>query len=377
MITHKIIFSNKLRYRVGRHLLLWMVFCMYVFVVNFFPRNAQEIFASHTYMDAFKRLIYLPVSIFSVYVATYYLLPRFILTGRYFRFFALFFCLCVINFVSAYLLTMLWVQFSQHIPFQQAPLQVRLFQPLIYGFGLGLASSGFAIIIKIIKIRHLKQKENERLLEQKITTELQMIKTNFHPHFLSAALQNISDLIRNHSDQSASVILKLSELLSYILYENEEESIPLDQEILMIRNYLDLEKTFYGNRIVTSLEEKGNTNGKKIAPLVFLSLVQNCGEQFLISLQQKLAIDIQINAEENGIIFRLSCNGYYESINGIPRPNTGLNQALRRIQMIYPERHKLETNTENGIFSMTLILESLPAYKNTRKKEKEVLYESA
>ena len=378
MTLNNFIFSNQLKYRLGRHLALWVVFSVYFFTVNFMPRSAQDLLASKTFLIAFQRMIYLPVSIISVYISIYYLLPRFILKGKYVEFFILYFCLCLINLASAWLLTKLWAQFTQTVPFQQLPMQIRIFQPVIYGLGLGFVASGFAIIIKLLKVRYLKQKENERLQQQMITTELQMIKTNFHPHFLSDALQNISDLIRNHSTQSPEVILKLSDLLSFILYESEEELIPLEKELMMMKDYLDLEKTFYGNRIVINLKEEGNIDGKTIAPLILLSLVQNCCEQFLISLQQKLTIDIEIKSEDKKFIFRLSCNGYYENINGIPRQNTGLNQALRRIKVIYPGKHKLETHSENGFFSMILIIEPEAISRNAQKKTKDqFFYESA
>ena len=378
MTLTEFIFSNQLKHRLARHLALWIAFSVYFFIVNFFPRNANDLVASKTYLEAFQKMIYIPVSIFSVYISIYFLLPRFILKEKYFGFFILFFCLCLINLANAYLLTKLLVQFTQSLPFRQLPVQITIFQPVIYGLGLGLTASGFAIIIKLLKIRYLKQQENERLQQQKISTELQMIKTNFHPHFLSDALQNISDLIRNHSTQSAAVILKLSDLLSYILYKNEEELIPLEQELQMLRDYLDLEKTFYGNRIVINLKEQGDITGKTIAPLILLSLVQNCCEQFLISLQQRLNIDIETKAEERKFIFRLSCNGYYENINGIPRQNTGLNQALRRIQVTYPGKHKLEAHSENGFFSMLLILEPEVVSQDLLKKsEEKTLYEPA
>ena len=374
MTLNNFIFSNQLKHRLGRHLALWISFSVYFFVVNFFPRTEQDFFVSKTYTDALGRMIYLPVSIISVYISIYFLLPQFIIKGKYFKFIILFFCLCIMNLVAAYLLTKLWVQLTQPVSFQQLPIQIRIFQPVIYGLGLGLAASGFAIIIKLLKIRYLKQKENERLLQQKIDTELQTIKTNFHPHFLSNALQNISGLIRSRSKQSAEVILKLSDLLSFILYESEAIWIPLEQELKMMKDYLELEKIFYGNRISVSLKEQGDVSGKNIAPLILLSLVQNCCEQGLISLQQKLTLDIETKTQADKFIFRLGCNGYYENINGTPQQNTGLNQALRRIQMIYQDKHQLKTHAGNGYFSMTLVLEP-ETVSQGKKKEVESLYE--
>ena len=376
MTLHNFIFSNELRHRLSRHIALWIFFSVYFFIVNFTPGIKHDLIDPTTYLQAFQKMIYIPVSIISVYISSYFLLPRFILKEKYFSFGMLMLCLCLVNLAGAYQITKLWVQFTQTQPFHQQPLQIRIFQPIIYGLGLGTAASGFAIIIKLLKERYLKQKENESLLQQKINTELQLIKTNFHPHFLYDALQNISDLIRNHSPQSPEVILKLSDLLSFILYETEEELIPLEKELLMMRNYLDLEKFFYGNRIQVSLLERGNLAGKSIAPLILLSLVQNCCEQFLISLQQKLTIDIETDSGDKNFIFRLRCNGYYENINGIPLQNTGLNQALRRIQVTYINKHQLSTHAENDFFSMMLILETETSSGHPLKRsEKKLLYE--
>lgn len=373
MTWNDFIFSKKTSHKVSRHLILWIYFCFYFFIVNFFPRSEYDFITSKPYSDAFQKMIYIPVSIFSVYVSSYFLLPRFILKGKYYSFFILAFCLCLIDLAGAFLLTKLLLQFTQKIPFTQLPMQITVFQPVIYGVGLGLVASGFAIIVKLLKTRYLKQKENERLQQQKINTELQTIKTNFHPHFLSDALKNIADLIRHHSKESPSIILKLSDLLSYILYENEQELIPLEKELLMVKDYLELEKNFYSNKIMIHFKQTGDATGKTIAPLILLSLVQNCCEQFLISLQQKLNIEIETKLEDERFLFRLSCNGYYENINGIPLQNTGLSHALRRIQIIYTDKHKLETNSENGFFSMLLILEPEAISQNFLKKPEKAL----
>lgn len=377
LMSNKFIFSNQPLHKVSRHLLMWLLFTVYLFVVNFFPRSTGDLTNPVTYLDAFQRLIYLPVSVFAVYISIYFLLPRYILTGKYAMFFLLFFGLCILNLTGSLYLTKLLAYFKNQQPFEQLPLQVRLFQPIVYGLGLSLAASAFSIIVKLMKVRYLKQKENERLLRQKISTELQMIKTNFHPHFLSAALQNIGELIRSNSDQSPAVILKLSDLLSYTLYENDEEAIPIEKEIMMMKDYLDLEKTFYGNRIQIIFSENVGEPGLTIAPLVLLSLVQNCCEQFLISLQQKLSIRIDVRSLDSKIIFGLSCNGYYENVNGVPNQNNELARVLRRIQAIYPGRHSILMNTENGCFSITLILEPIDKVIAESKSIQEGLYEIA
>ena len=319
MTVHDFIFSDKVKQRVTRHLVLWALFCLYFFVVNFLPGNAKDFTDLKTYTVAFHKMIYIPISILSAYITAYILLPRYLLQEKYFRFIILFIGLCLINLICAFWLTKFFALLTQRLPFDQLPAQIRIFQPVIYGLGLGTATGVFACIARLLKIHYLKQKENERLEKQKITTEFEIIKTHFRPHFLSDALQNISYLIRNRATQSPDAILKLADLLSYFLYENEQERVPLEKEIEMVRNYLDLEKTFYGDRIIINFKEQGDTSSAEIAPLIFVSLVQHCCEQSLLSLQQKLVIDIEIKAEYGRLMLRLSCNGYYEAISGLPK----------------------------------------------------------
>ena len=224
MNTNEFIFSDKPKHRLSRHITLWIVFCVYFFVVNFFPTSAADLTSSKAYATAFYKLMYIPVSVLSAYITAYFLLPRFLLKGRYFSFVVLFIGLFALNLFNAFLITKLYALLTQKVAFNQLSMQIRVYQPIIYGFGLGTAAGVFAGVARLLKIHYLEQKENERLEKLKITTELEIIKTHFHPHFLSDALQNISHLIRSHSAQAPNAILRLADLLSYFLYENEKRT---------------------------------------------------------------------------------------------------------------------------------------------------------
>jgi len=373
MKLDKFIFSNQPKYRICRHVALWVAFSAYFLVVNFFPKTEEDLWLSKTYINAIQKMIYIPISFFSVYISIYIMVPHLLLPGKYFSYILSFLLLSAFNICLALLFTRLLVYFTNDIP-----KEVYIFQSLIYGLGMGMASSGIASIIKMYKVDYLEQKENEILQQQIINTELQMIKSSFHPHFLSNSLSSISEFIRNNSKQSPSIILKLSDILSYILYENQEERVSLEQEMLMVKEYLDLEKIFYGNKIVVDIQEEGDLNGKFIAPLTLLTLVQNCCEQFLISIQQKLTIDITVASGTKHFIFHLSCNGYYENLHGPAEQNTGFSQALRRIQITYANQHEIDIHTENRLFHMTLIIDQLALENNYTVPHKEnFIYESA
>jgi LytS/YehU family sensor histidine kinase len=128
---------------------------------------------------------------------------------------------------------------------------------------------------------------------------------------------------------------------------------------------------------VIHLREQGELKGITIAPLIIVSIVQHCCEQSLLSLQQKLIIDIEIKAQDCQLVFHLSCNGYYENINGIPQQNSSLTQVLKRVQALYPNRHSIETHLDNGVFSLKLFLESENTTNTVDQPGKVIAYEPA
>ena len=137
------------------------------------------------------------------------------------------------------------------------------------------------------------------------------------------------------------------------------ERVLLEQETQIVHDYLELEKIFYGDRIVIDFKEPEEKNNNiHIAPLIIVSIVQHCCEQSLLSLQQKLVVDIDLKTQNNQLEFSLHCNGYYENINGSLQQNTGLNQVMKRVDVLYPGKHKMETHLKNGMFSLKLFLES-------------------
>ena len=143
MTAYDFIFSNNLKHRLLRHFTLWIIFCAYFFIVNFVPTRAADFTNAKAYATAFHKLIYIPVSILSAYITAYFLLPRFLLKGRYFSFAIMFIALCGLNLLNAFWITKLYVLLAFNVPYSQLPIQIRVFQPIIYGLGLGTASGVF------------------------------------------------------------------------------------------------------------------------------------------------------------------------------------------------------------------------------------------
>lgn len=370
MKTADFIFSNRLPQRLSRHLVFWIVFLVYFYYVNLIPSKPEDLLNSKIYFDAFELMLYFPVSVISVYVAIYFLLPRFILSEKYISLFFIVIGLTIIYFFLALLITMLLAWLTTNIPFQKLPVSFKWFQPVRYGIGLPLTSAVLTTIIKLFKTWQKEQKENESLQRHKIETEMQLLKTQFQPHFLYDSLQHILFLIRKRSEESASTVLKLSDLLSYILYENEKESVPLENELEMVRDYIGLKKSFYPGKVQIQFDQQVINDKLHIAPLLLVSLVEDCFENFLRSGERKLDLVLNIKTENKQLYFQLKCKSRIDIGSNRNTTSHEWIKSLKRIAMLYRGRQRVEMGSENEPASLLLILE-LDEIGSDIKKENE------
>ena len=141
------------------------------------------------------------------------------------------------------------------------------------------------MIARLLKIHYLKQKENERLEKQMMITEVEIIKTHFRPHFLSDTLQNISYLIRNRATQSPDAILKLA-YFSAISWVSKwrKNGCRLEKKSRWFWTYLDLEKTFYGERIIINFKQQGDIDRRQRLSTPSFPLSSIVVRQSLLSL---------------------------------------------------------------------------------------------
>jgi sensor histidine kinase YesM len=373
MKTYDFIFSKRLSHRLSRHFIFWLVFLVYFYYVNLIPSKPEDLWNAKTYSDAFKLMIYFPVSVISVYVAIYFLLPRYILTEKYFHLFLIVIGITIIYFFLALLITMLLARLTINIPFQKLPVSFKWFQPVRYGIGLPLTSAVLTTIIKLFKTWQKEQKENELLQRQKIDTEMQLLKTQFQPHFLYDALQHILFLIRKQSPESPSTILKLSDLPSYILYENEKDNVPLEKELEMAKTYLSLKKAFYPNILKLQFNQQIETANLNIAPLILISLVENCFENFQQTSKRQLNLNMNFKTENRELYVQLECTSSFQ-----PEMNRDNNyhkwiKSLGRIEMRYPGKHSFNVDSENGTTNLLLILELDEIHSGIKKENKEFI----
>jgi sensor histidine kinase YesM len=301
-------------------------------------------------------MIYAPVSIIAVYIAIYILLPRFIYPGKYLALLGMMVGLTTLYFSIAWLITILFAALSQPVPYHELPLSFRWFQPVRYGIGFPLTSTILVIIIKLFKNFHLKQREHDLLLRQKISTELQLLKTRFRPEFLYNALQHISHLILDQPVESPSILLKLSELLSYVLYEHEKEAVPLENELDILKTFLILKKTFHPRAFMIQFNQQVESKHLFISPLLLLSIVENCLDNLYQNGDQQIFLNLIIKSINNELHFQLECKGNNENNLQCSEHYNRLLDSLKWIELLCAGRKSLDLFLENGTTYLILVL---------------------
>jgi two-component system LytT family sensor kinase len=209
------------------------------------------------------------------------------------------------------------------------------------------------------------------LLREKINTELQLLKTRFQPRFLYDALQHILFLIRNQSAESPSTLMKLSELLSYVLYESEKERVPLEKELEIVKSFLILKKTFYPNALKVHYHQQTESNDLFIPPLLLLSLMENCLDTLEQNENQIILLKLNIKTVDQELHFQLECVRNMDA--GLEKDvfDTKLMSSIKRIELLYEGKSNLDLFSENGTTYLMMILK-LHGYASIIKKPNEM-----
>ena len=152
----------------------------------------------------------------------------------------------------------------------------------------------------------LKQRELLLAQQEKITAELQLLKAQVHPHFLFNTLNNIYSFSLEESPKTPELILKLSSLLSYMLYDCKAEEVRLEKEVEIMKDYIDLEKERYGNKIEISWNVEGDIRDNFISPLLMLPFLENAFKHGASEQIEKPWMGVDISVANNILKFKIT-----------------------------------------------------------------------
>jgi LytS/YehU family sensor histidine kinase len=216
--------------------------------------------------------------------------------------------------------------------------------------------SGIAAVIKLMKLYYIENSENKRLQEQKVNNEVQLLKSQLNSRFLFDTLKSIQQCIRNNSSASSNLIINLSDLLSYILYENDERFVALKKEISIIEDYLRLENESHGNKLDISITQRGEIAEKKILPLVLLHLVESCFEHSSARPKKDAGIFLDFDVKGLALNVTLKINNLRSFSQEVFQKSIRVKNVKQRLNTFYADRHRLEISEDRQNYVVRLEL---------------------
>lgn len=222
----------------------------------------------------------------------------------------------------------------------------------VYYFQI-IAGALVFVFFKTFKGQFEAQKRALQLEKEKAEAELRLLKNQLNPHFLFNTLNNIYSLSFTGSTATSESIARLSEILDHILYRSNEVLTPLEAEIMLIRNYIELEKLRYGKRLTVKMTNS-DTTGIRIPPLVLLSLVENAFKHGASEDAGAPVITIEMQADGKNfrfVINNTAANTAKEESKGIGLPN-----LRRQLELIYQQNYQLTVERGTNWFKVALTL---------------------
>lgn len=342
------------------HVVFWLI--MLLLLSQIFLYSGQSFFASIVFV-----LAIFPAMLLAAYTLVYYQIPKLAFNGKYFLFVL---SLLISSYVYTVLARILTVYVAEPLVLGVEAMPDPDFFLVVLGsfdrllknylVSVYIAASIMAII-KLIKLRSEESIGWERLEREKATSELNFLKAQIHPHFLLNTLNNLYALTIKKSEKAPETVLKLSEMLSYVLYKCNEKYVLLQDEITLIENYIALEELRYGSELKLKFSHNLTNNNYKIAPLILLSLVENAFKHGVSGDVNQPEIKIDLKAMDGQLMFevfntknpnkQLDPNNYTKGI--------GSKNVKKQLDLLYSNEYALNVLEEKETYTVKL---TLPVY---------------
>lgn len=289
-----------------------------------------------------------------VYTNLYYLIPKYLIQNKFLIYSILLLMVCFILTAIREVVQFFYYEFTNHKEAQQVLISNINFQ-----FLSAFLVVGTSTIFKIVSdwVKHTR--ERQELQTRTMQSELRFLKSQVNPHFLFNTLNNLYALTLKKDDRAPEIVIKLSEMMRYMLYECNEKRVPLQKEVNYIKNYLELEKLRHGKKVDIHFEVNGRVTDQQIAPLMFIPFLENSFKHGLNNQIEKGFINIVMNVDEQQVHFFIENS----KADRIPTPThrrsggIGLVNVKRRLNLLYPEDYELEIEDSPKTYAVNLFID--------------------
>jgi len=348
--------DSVLQHRLATHLLFWIG--LVTIFISLASINSGTIKANIA-----NYLALLPVQIAAAYLLNYYQIPKQLYKKKYLAF-------CFGFILSIYVLTTLGRLSIIYIAepffrenFNQESL-VEILSDAAFLFSVYFPSVYiYALVMLLIKAfqNRLKEKHKiEVLQKEKVYNELRFLKAQIQPHFLFNTLNNLYGLTLTKSDLAPEVVLKLSEILDFILYQSNQPKIEIKKELELLNAYIELEALRHGEKLSITFHHEIDHETTTIAPLLILPLVENAFKHGILPTldTSEILLDLKVNQGKLRFLTR-NKKGHHWSAGPIKPSNSGIGitNLKRQLQLNYPQKYNLRVLDNGQIFKVELELQ--------------------
>lgn len=361
MQQYPFIFSDERKYRIRRHFYFWLFWWVFFSLLYAYTAGLNLLPDSRRLpVSTVNSIFFMAPHMFLSYSLMYFVVPQFILKGKYKSGAALvlllfFVTACFSAVVGMYILpgVRAWL-----FPYNTShPDNATFFLSLLGGLRGAITIGGLAASIKLMKYWYVKEQRNLQLQKENVESQLQLLKAQVHPHFLFNTLNNIYSYTQNTAPVAANMVTGLSDLLRFMLYECNQPLVPLSKEIKMIQDYINLEKIRYGNRLELHLDLPEDTKDIHIAPLLLLPLVENCFKHGTSNMLEQPWINLQVSLRGTQMQMKLMNGKTNQASTETTSTGIGIKNVEKRLALLYPGKHELNILNEEDVFIINLKVE--------------------
>lgn len=339
--------------RLLTHILFWIgVFVLYTQV--FF--NAGVSF----WFGFMMNIVLFPSMIGTAYFLNYYQIPRLYERKKYLIFT---FSLVLSTYLFTALARILTIYIAEPVLGLDQPLPdmwaIVLLTPerLIKNYVMSIYIAPLIMLsIKMLKSNAEAKRNTEQLEKEKHLAEINFLKAQIHPHFLFNTLNNLYSLTLQKSDEAPKTVVKLSEMLDYMLYQCNDKKVTIQKEIQLINNYIDLERLRYGDRLDLQFNESIDSPEIQVAPLILLSLIENAFKHGVSGAIQApfILIDLDVNSEKLMLSVKNSKALQSQEDPTSYKSGIGFSNVKRQLDLIYSDKYELEINDQPETYHVSL-----------------------
>jgi len=284
----------------------------------------------------------------------FYLIPRYFFLRKRTKFILLNALFLIGLSLFHYLLDVLLIQPHNIIEEQSSPPAIFLIIRSMFLFFMANFISITLYLSNTVKKQAIREKN---LKEEKLGTELKLLKAQINPHFIFNALNNIYALTYTQSEKAPESVLKLSKMLRYVFYDCSKDKVKLKGEISYIENFISFQQMKSEHEQNIQLDYSGAHAERGISPMLFIPFIENAFKYSKIEELNDAYIKIKLATENKKIFFRIE-NTVPETGKPNPGKGMGITNVRQRLEVLYPGKHSLKIDEKDFIFTVTLEIES-------------------